>query len=40
MMPKKDGFTLAQDIRMMNADTPIVFLTAKNMKEDILTDLN
>ena len=37
MMPKKDGFTLAQDIRMMNADTPIVFLTAKNMKEDILT---
>lgn len=36
MMPKKDGFTLAQDIRMMNAEMPIIFLTAKNMKEDIL----
>ncbi len=37
MMPKKDGFSLAQDIRVMNPDIPIIFLTAKNMKEDILT---
>ncbi len=35
MMPKKDGFTLAQEIRAMNADVPIIFLTAKNLKEDI-----
>ena len=37
MMPKKDGFTLAGDIREINAEVPIIFLTAKNMKEDILT---
>lgn len=36
MMPKKDGMTLAQEIRNVNADIPIIFLTAKNMKEDIL----
>jgi DNA-binding response OmpR family regulator len=36
MMPKKDGFTLAQDIRATNADIPIIFLTAKTLKEDIL----
>lgn len=36
MMPKKDGFTLAQEIHMMNSEVPIIFLTAKNMKEDIL----
>ena len=36
MMPKKDGYTLAQDIRLMNADVPIIFLTAKNLKDDIL----
>ena len=36
MMPKKDGFTLAADIRNLNADVPIIFLTAKSMKEDIL----
>ena len=36
MMPKKDGFTLAQDIRQTNADLPIIFLTAKTLKEDIL----
>ena len=36
MMPKKDGFTLAQDIRAINSETPIIFLTAKNLKEDIL----
>ena len=36
MMTKKDGFTLAQDIRQANADLPIIFLTAKTLKEDIL----
>jgi len=36
MMPKKDGFTLAKDIRMINADIPIIFLTAKNLKEDVI----
>ncbi len=36
MMPKKDGFSLAKDIRMVNADIPIIFLTAKNLKEDVL----
>ena len=36
MMPKKDGFTLAKDIRIVNADIPIIFLTAKNLKEDVL----
>ena len=36
MMPKKDGITLAKEIRLLNMDIPIVFLTAKNMKEDVL----
>jgi len=36
MMPKKDGFALAHEIRTMNVEIPIIFLTAKNMKEDIL----
>ncbi len=36
MMPVKDGFTLASEIRMMNRDIPIIFLTAKSMKEDVL----
>jgi DNA-binding response OmpR family regulator len=36
MMPRKDGFSLAKDIRSTNTDIPIVFLTAKTMKEDVL----
>ncbi len=36
MMPRKDGFSLAKDIRSTNADIPIIFLTAKTMKEDVL----
>ncbi len=36
MMPKKDGFTLARDIHQINAQVPIVFLTAKAQKEDVL----
>ena len=36
MMPKKDGFALAQEIRSANSEIPIIFLTAKTLKEDIL----
>ena len=35
MMPKKDGFTLAKEVRAINSDIPIMFLTAKNLKDDI-----
>lgn len=35
MMPKKDGFTLAAEIRQLNAEMPIIFLTAKTLKEDV-----
>ena len=34
MMPKKDGFSLAKDIRKINNEVPILFLTAKSMTED------
>ncbi|MFT6175568.1 MAG: DNA-binding response OmpR family regulator, partial [Cryomorphaceae bacterium] len=34
MMPKKDGFELARDIRKINQQVPIVFLTAKSMTQD------
>ncbi|TAF33959.1 MAG: DNA-binding response regulator [Cytophagales bacterium] len=34
MLPKQDGFTLAQKIRQRNQDVPIIFLTAKSLKED------
>ncbi|MBB4035754.1 DNA-binding response OmpR family regulator [Dysgonomonas hofstadii] len=36
MMPKKDGITLVKEIRAINTEIPIIFLTAKNMKDDIL----
>lgn len=36
MMPKKDGFTLGKEIRDKDAEMPIIFLTAKTMKEDVL----
>jgi len=36
MMPYKDGFTLAKEIRQKDAEVPIIFLTAKAMKEDVL----
>ena len=36
MMPYKDGFTLAKEIREKDEDIPIIFLTAKAMKEDVL----
>jgi DNA-binding response OmpR family regulator len=34
MMPRKDGFTLARDIRRTNAEIPILFLSAKSMTQD------
>jgi DNA-binding response OmpR family regulator len=34
MMPKKDGFTFARELRSKDTITPIIFLTAKSLKED------
>jgi two-component system, OmpR family, response regulator len=39
MMPKKDGFTLAREIREKDTEMPIIFLTAKAMKDDVLQGL-
>ncbi|MEO6190724.1 MAG: response regulator transcription factor [Saprospiraceae bacterium] len=36
MMPRKDGFALAKDIRSKNTEIPIIFLTAKTLKEDVV----
>jgi len=36
MMPKKDGFTLAREIRMENDEIPIIFLTAKSQTQDVV----
>ncbi|MPQ48721.1 response regulator [Marinifilum sp. N1E240] len=36
MMPEMDGFTLAKEIKTINSDIPIIFLTAKSLKEDII----
>ena len=35
MMPKKDGFTLGREVREKDKDTPIIFLTAKTLKEGL-----
>ena len=40
MMPLKDGFTLAQEIRKMDMRVPIIFLTAKTMQEDMIKGLS
>ena len=40
MMPLKDGFTLAREIRKLDTKVPIVFLTAKNLDEDVLEGLS
>lgn len=40
MMPLKDGFTLAQEIRKMDSRIPIIFLTAKTLQEDIIKGLS
>jgi len=37
MMPVKDGFSVAKEVRQSDQETPILFLTAKSMKEDKLT---
>ena len=34
MLPKKDGFTIAEELRDMGIDDPVIFLTAKSMQED------
>lgn len=39
MLPEMDGFTLAQEIRAFNPHVPIIFLTAKSLKEDKLHGL-
>ena len=36
MLPYKDGFTIAREIRGLSPDVPLVFLTAKTLKEDII----
>lgn len=36
MLPNRDGFSLAQDIRQRDAHMPIIFLTAKNQTQDVL----
>jgi DNA-binding response OmpR family regulator len=40
MMPIKDGLSLAKDIRLSDKHTPIIFLTAKSMKEDTIEGFN
>jgi len=40
MMPKKDGFTLAKEIRNEDPDIPIIFLTAKSQVEDVVEGFN
>lgn len=36
MMPVKDGFTLAREIRIIDPEVPVIFLTAKSLKDDVL----
>lgn len=36
MMPFKDGFTLAEEIRKINQGIPLIFLTARSQKEDVI----
>ena len=40
MMPKKDGFTLAKEIRTEDPNIPIIFLTAKSQTEDVVEGFN
>ena len=40
MMPKKDGFTLAKEIRMQDEEIPILFLTAKSQPQDVVEGFN
>ena len=36
MLPNKDGFTIADEIRLLNEEVPIIFLTAKTQTEDVV----
>lgn len=36
MMPEMDGFTLAREIRAIDPHIPVIFLTAKNLKQDVI----
>lgn len=40
MMPKKDGFTLAKEIRAIDDSIPIIFLTAKSQTKDVVEGFN
>jgi DNA-binding response OmpR family regulator len=40
MMPKKDGFSVAKDIRKLDNKTPIIFLTAKSQTQDVVDGFN
>jgi DNA-binding response OmpR family regulator len=40
MMPKKDGFSLARDVRELDAEVPIIFLTAKSLHDDRVKGFN
>ena len=39
MMPEMDGFTLAEKIKEVRPDVPVIFLTAKSLKEDVVRGL-
>ena len=39
MMPKKDGFAVGKEIRLINPETPFIFLTARSQQEDTLKGL-
>jgi len=39
MMPKKDGFSLVEDIKKINPEIPVIFLTARNQKDDKIKGL-
>ncbi len=36
MMPKKDGFTLSTEIKALNKNIPLLFLTARSMRDDVV----
>lgn len=40
MMPLKDGFSVAREVRMVDKETPIIFLTSKSRTEDIVEGFN
>ena len=40
MLPNTDGFTIAREIRRSDKTTPLIFLSAKSLKEDVLEGFN